>query len=91
MPRLSDLTKAIHTHDTFKAGSVSASKEGVLYNVYSYSTLIASFSGNTLMMLDDTSYSNTTSKLQHLIRANYTINGLKLNRPKDHKVHNREG
>jgi len=70
----------------FKGSSVTGRKEGTMYNVYSYSTLMASFSGNTLMWFDDTSYSNTTAKLQHYIRANYTIDTLKLNAPKSHKV-----
>ena len=86
MSSLKQLTNAVHTQEAFKASSVTAKKEGVLYNVYSYSTLIASFSGNTMMYFNDTSFSNTTAKLQHLIRANYTIDTLKLNAPKSHKV-----
>ena len=86
MPSLKQLPNHIHTHDTFKGGSVTASKEDALYNVYSYSTLIASFSGNTMMYFNDTSFSNTTSKLQHLIRANYTIGTLKIDAPKSHKI-----
>lgn len=87
---LNKLTNYIHTQEDFKGSSVTAQKEGALYNVYSYSTLIASFSGNTMMYFNDSSFSNTTSKLQHLIRANYTINGSKLNAPKTHKIWERE-
>lgn len=89
MSNLKQLTNAIHTQDKFKASSVTANKEGVLYNVYSYDTLIASFSGNTMMYFDDTSYSNTTSKLQHLLRNNYTINDMKIGAYKTKIVHNR--
>ncbi len=86
MPSLKQLPNYIHSQEPFKGGSVTASKEGVLYCVYSYSTLIATFSGNTMMLLNDNSFSNTTSKLQHLLRANYTIADLKLNAPKQHKI-----
>ena len=83
---LKQLTKYIHTQESFKGSSVTAQLVDHLYTVKSYSTIIATFSGNTLMWFDDTSYSTTTAKLQHLIRANYSINELKLNAPKSHKV-----
>jgi len=83
---LKQLTKYIHTQEDFKGSSVTAQLVAHLYTVKSYSTVIAKFSGNTLMWFDDTSYSNTTAKLQHLIRANYTIGTMKLNAPKSHKV-----
>ena len=83
---LKKLTNYIHTQEDFKGSSVTAQLIDHLYTVKSYSTVIATFSGNTLMWFDDTSYSNTTAKLQYLIRANYSINELKLNAPKSHKV-----
>ena len=83
---LKNLTNYIHTQEDFKGSSVTAKLVGDIYTVKSYSTVIATFSGDTLVWFDDTSYSNTTAKLQHLIRANYSINELKLNAPKSHKV-----
>ena len=87
---LRELIQAINTQEPFKASSVTAQKEGALYCVYSYRTLMATFSGNTMMWFDDTSYSNTTAKLQHLIRANYTIGDLKLGAPKSHRIWSRD-
>ena len=86
---LKQLTKYIHTQEDFNGSSVTAELIEHLYTVKSYSTVIATFSGNTMMLLNDNSFSDTTSKLQHLLRANYTIAGLKLNAPKQYKILNR--
>ena len=87
---LKQLTTFIDSHTKFKGSSVTGTPRGELYDVYSYSTLIAVFKGlefPKLTYFDDTSYSNTTAKLQHLIRENYTIGSMKLRASKTHKVH----
>ena len=85
------LTQHIKDSEEFKGSSVTARLEGAEYIVYSYSTIIAKFKYNTLIYFDDTSHSQTTSKLQHLIRGSYTINGSKLGIPKTHKEHTDDG
>ena len=47
---LAKLPNYIHSHEPFNGSSVTAKQEGALYCVYSYSTLIATFSGNTMMI-----------------------------------------
>jgi len=83
---LKNLTKFITSQEDFNGSSVTARLIEGVYTIKSYSTIIATFRRGSLVWFDDTSYSTTTSKLQHLIRANYTISELKLNAPKSHKV-----
>ncbi len=83
---LKNLTQFITSQEDFKGSSVTAQLIEGVYTIKSYSTIIATFRGETLVWFDDTSYSSTTSKLQHLIRANYTIGEQELNAPKSHKV-----
>ena len=63
------------------------------YNyIYSYNQVIAQMlerqkkDDTPVLLISSISYSSTTAKLQHLIRANYTIGDMKLNAPKTHKV-----
>jgi len=79
---LRELIEAIKHSEPFNGSSVSAKLKDGAYTVYSYSTIMATFSHGVLVWFDDASYSNTTAKLQHLIRAEY-MNGI----PKTHKVH----
>jgi len=89
MSALKDLITAIETRSKFKASSVTANYNEKLgeYDVYSYNTIIAKFFGGRMVYFDDTSHSSTTSKLQHLLRANYTINAMRLNAPKTRVIH----
>ncbi len=87
---LAKLPEHIKHSEGFNGSSVHGKLYRDEYNVYSYNTLIASFKHGVLLWFDDTSYSSTTSKLQHLIRANYTINELTLHAAKSHKVHIKE-
>ena len=79
---LRNLPNHIMTNEPFNGSSVSAKLVDGAYNVYSYSTIMASFNNGVLIWFDDTTYSNTTAKLQHLIRAEY-MNGI----AKTHQVH----
>ena len=89
---LKKLPTYIKNMEPFKGSSVTGKpKDAGFYDVYSYSKLIAVFRYQVMTYFDDTSYSNTTAKLQHLIRENYTIGSMdKLNQPKTHKIHTRE-
>jgi len=89
---LKKLTNHITNHEKFKGSSVTGTpKDDGFYDVYSYTKLIAVFRYQVMTYFDDTSYSNTTSTLQHLIRANYTIGSMdKLNKAKTHKKHKKD-
>ncbi len=84
---LKKLPEYITNREHFKGSPVTGELVGDIYTVRSYSTVIATFNKHGgLIWFDDMSYSNTTSKLQSLIRANYSIGDLEQNAPKSNKM-----
>jgi hypothetical protein len=57
----------------FKGNSARGIWNGKTYDVYSYNTLIASADGIDFQWLDTRKYSNTTSRLQHIIKTAWKL------------------
>lgn len=69
-----DLAYSLNNFDEVTNGnSIKAKLQGDKYLVFSYSTLIAEIDTNTreLISFDEKKYSQTTSKLQNIIRKEF--------------------
>lgn len=60
---------------SFSGNSCHAEWVNDNYNVYSYTTLMLSVDENDMVLYwNDSYYSNTTSRLQNILRGIYTLN-----------------
>ena len=67
------IERALIARDNFKGNSCFGVWIGSTYTVTSYNTVIATIDGDGALYFNTTKYSNTTSRLQNLIRKSWGI------------------
>ena len=68
MPTYEEIPALISNREAFRGNSVSAHYDGTAYQVWSYSTKIASINWPGCWWVDSRVYSKTTSRIQNIVR-----------------------
>jgi hypothetical protein len=75
--KVSQAVDELRKANSFRASNLTALEEGENYLIYSHATLIAKAINNGsfyyMVYLDNRSYSNTTSKYQHIIKKAFNL------------------